>query len=132
MKSAHLVIEPDSNRPPFFDGGEGDTSAIAKFPCIACNFDIEVPFWDFLEANHSWARDLPNQHVAELAELFKLRTERVMDSTMFVGHSSRFPVVGSCDCETCGHELYVCLSYNELSPLHYEAALDGVAEWSPE
>ena len=128
---AHLIIEPNSTRSPFFDGAEGDDTAIATFPCIACNATIRIALWRFLEDNLSWHRRRPPEHVTELATLFRLKTELIMDCPTYIGHGSRFPVVGICDCEQCGHELTVCISYDELSPLHYEAVLDGVAEWAP-
>ncbi len=96
MKFAHLVIGPDPDRTPFFDGGEGDPSAVAKFSCIACSSNIDLPLWDFLDAHLSWKSALPTAYVEELAELFKLNTEMVMDAPQLNGHGSRFPLVGPC------------------------------------
>jgi hypothetical protein len=129
---AHLIIAPDANRSPCFDGIEGDPNAIVEFPCIACSKTVRIPLWRFLDANLSWQHNLPSRHVSQLAGLFRLKSETIMGYSMYVGHGSRFPVIGSCACDMCGHELTICISYDELSPLHYEAVLDGVAEWAPD
>lgn len=132
MGFAHLYIEPDENRPKFFDGNEGDPSAIAEVWCIACNDDVHVPLWQFLDRHLSWQHKLPPHHVSQLATLFRLKSESTMGIRAYVGHGSRFPVIGICECDVCGHQLTVCISYDELSPLRYEAVIDGVAEWAPD
>jgi hypothetical protein len=121
LKVRELLISPDKNRRPFFDGMEYQDASFI-FTCSTCNTNNVINLWSFLDKSESWQRILEANEKREIIKILEIP----INSGHIKSHEGGQPYYSICSCFNCQDRYLVYIGFYEFQPTRYFGTLQGI------